>query len=209
MNILPNYIKKYPSLLFILFALIASSSALLTRISWGGDCSKPSLDEARAFSYQGIDYTITYSDTPRDSDRISTTDVDNLEAFTKASYDQLVNVMGFRSPWLSTLSDYEFIVKDDWWYAEPSCVVLDAPSIRAWPADDSKVVFFHEIFHTVQRNYKDSINGGNSGYIGSTFGKWVSEGTADAMMDKGFSDIDDKLGLPVLRKFCREFPGNP
>jgi len=113
--------------------------------------------------------------------------------------------MGFPDPWLSTLPDYTFITRDDWWYAEPACVVLDAPSIRNWPKDDSRVVFLHERFHTVQRNYKDSINGGDSGYIGSTFGKLVSEGTADAVMDKGYADLDDKTGFPYYEGSASNF----
>ena len=117
--------------------------------------------------------------------------------------------MGFPSPWLSTLPSYEFIVKDDWWFAEPACVVLDAPSIRAWPANDEQVVFFHEVFHTVQRNYKDQVNGGGSGYIGSTFGKWVSEGTADAMMDKGFAALDDSAGYPFYDGSAANFLNSP
>lgn len=173
------------------------------------DVDTTGLDETREFSDEGVDYVITYSDTPGDNDRVSTADVDNLEDFSRTSYDRIVDVMGWREPWLSTLPSYQFIVKDDWWYAEPECVVLDAPSIRDWPADDSRVVFFHERFHTVQRNYKDSVNGGGSGYIGSTFGKWVSEGTADAMMDKGYADLDDKVGYPFYEGSAVNFLNSP
>ncbi len=173
------------------------------------DVSRSGLDESRNFSDSGVDYTITYTDTGGSSDRISTADVDNLESFAKTSYDRLVDVMNFRSPYLSTVPAYEFIVKDDWWYAEPACVVLDAPSIRAWPADDSRVVFFHERFHTVQRNYKCDVSDCNSGYIGSTFGKWVSEGTADAMMDKGYPDLDDKTSYPYYEGSARNFLDSP
>jgi hypothetical protein len=189
-------------------ALFLTGTILTTGMT-RADVGRGGLDETREFSDSGVDYTITYSDTAGDSDRVSTADVDNLEDFAKTSYDRLVDVMGFPVPWLSTLQDYEFIVKDDWWFAEPACVVLDAPSIRAWPADDSRVVFFHERFHTVQRNYKDSVNGGGSGYIGSTFGKWVSEGTADAMMDKGYADIDDKVGYPYYEGSAVNFLNSP
>ena len=209
MNIPADPTKKLSTPFYRLFFLLTACSAFAISTARAGDCSKPGLDETRTFSYKGIDYIITYSDTPGDSDRVSTTDVDNLEIFAKTSYDQLIDVMGFRDPWLSTLPDYEFVVKDDWWYAEPSCVVLDAPSIRAWPADDSRVVLLHESFHTVQRNYKDSINGGGSGYIGSTFGKWVSEGTADAIMDKAFSDLDDKVGFPYYENSAGNFLDTP
>ena len=173
------------------------------------DVGRGGLDETREFSDSGIDYTITYSDTAGDDDRVSTADVDRLQGFTTQSYDRLVDVMGFPSPWLSTLPSYEFIVKDDWWFAEPGCVVLDAPSIRDWPANDEQVVFFHEVFHTVQRNYKNQVNGGGSGYIGNTFGKWVSEGTADAMMDKGFAALDDSAGFPFYEGSAANFLNSP
>lgn len=173
------------------------------------DVGRPSPLETRDFSDSSVDYRISYTDEAGDSDRISTSDVDNLEDFAKTSYDRLVDVMNFRAPYLSTLPDYEFIVIDDWWYAEPACVVLDAPSIRDWPANDSKVVFLHERFHTVQRNYKCDVNDCNSGYIGSTFGKWVSEGTADAIMDKGYSDIDDSTGSPYYEGSARNYLNAP
>jgi len=194
---------KHPSIL-----LLAAGALLATGFT-RADVPRDGLDEAREFTYSGVDYIITYSDTPGDSDRVSTTDVDNLEDFSKTSYDRYVGVMGFPAPWLSTLPDYEFIVKDDWWYAEPDCVVLDAPSIREWPADASRVVFFHERFHTVQRHYKDSINGGGSGYIGSTFGKWVSEGSDDAMMDKGYADLDNRVGYPYYEGSAANFLNSP
>lgn len=188
-----------------IFAMVAGCLASLIQ----ADVGTGGLDQTREFSDSGIDYTITYSDTAGDSDRVSTADVDRLQGFATQSYDRLIDVMGFPSPWLSTLPSYEFIVKDDWWFAEPACVVLDAPSIRAWPANDEQVVFFHEVFHTVQRNYKDQVNGGGSGYIGSTFGKWVSEGTADAMMDKGFAALDDSAGYPFYDGSAANFLNSP
>ena len=194
---------KLPHFASILGGLVAASGIAMAEVDREG------LDEAREFTDEGIDYLITYSDTAGDDDRVSTADVDNLESFARTSYDRLVDVMAFREPWLSTLPTYEFVVAEDWWYAEPSYVVLDSSSIRDWPADDSRVVFFHERFHTVQRNYKDSVNGGGSGYIGSTFGKWVSEGTADAMMDKGYPDLDDKVGYPYYEGSAVNFLNSP
>lgn len=195
---------KIPRLHVLLPAIALAMAAAAT-----ADVDTTGLDRTRDFSDSGVDYRITYSDTSGDNDRVSTSDVDNLEEFAKTSWDSIVDTMGFPAPWLSTLPDFQFIVKDDWWYAEPACVVLDAPSIRSWPADDSRVVFFHERFHTVQRNYKDQINGGSSGYIGSTFGKWVSEGNADAMMDKGYADLDDKLGYPYYEGSAVNFLNSP
>ena len=188
-----------------ILAIVAGSLTCLTQ----ADVGSSGLDETREFSDSGIDYIITYSDIAGDSDRVSTADIDRLQGFATQSYDRLVDVMGFPGPWLSTLPSYEFIVKDDWWFAEPACVVLDAPSIRAWPANDEQVVFFHEVFHTVQRNYKDQVNGGGSGYIGSTFGKWVSEGTADAVMDKGFAALDDIPGYPFYEGSAVNFLNSP
>lgn len=170
-----------------------------------GDCSKPSLDLAREFSSAGVDYVISYRTDAGSSHRISEAAADQLQDNALTSYDRLVNVNGFRAPYLNTLPSYEFIVKDDWWYAEPGCVVLDAPSIRTYTEQESRVVFLHERFHTVQRNYKCDVADCDSGYIGSTFGKWVSEGTADSVMDKGYADIDDIAGYPFYEGSARNF----
>ena len=198
---------RFRPTLVLAVAVVAAVS--LVPVLTVADVSRSGLDEERTFSDSGVDYKITYNDTSTSSHRISSSDVDDLEDFAKTSYDRLVDVMNFREPYLSTLPDYEFIVKDDWWYAEPGCVVLDAPSIRNWPADDSRVVFFHERFHTVQRNYKCDVSDCDSGYIGSTFGKWVSEGTADAMMDKGYADLDDKTAYPYYEGSARNFLNAP
>ena len=171
------------------------------------EVTKANLDESRAFSYAGVDYTITYTDTPGDPDRVSVTDIDNAEAFTKDSYDALVDLMGFRTPWLSTLPDYGIFVHDisGLGSAHPDCIELDAPMFSSQTALAVKKVLLHEMFHTVQRNYKDSINGGSTDYIGSTFGKWVSEGTTVAIEDKAFAEIDDLTGHPFYEGDASDF----
>ncbi len=174
-------------------------------LAMAGDCSKPSLDLSREFTSNGVNYTISYRTDAGSSHRITEAAADQLQDNALTSYDRLVSTMTFRTPYLNTIPDYEFIVKDDWWYAEPACVVLDAPSIRSYTEQESRVVFFHERFHTVQRNYKCDVADCDSGYIGSTFGKWVSEGTADSMMDKGYADIDDNAGFPFYEGSARNF----
>ncbi|MFP6871896.1 MAG: VWA domain-containing protein [Verrucomicrobiales bacterium] len=175
------------------------------------EVTKANLDETRTFTHDGVDFTITYTDTPGDADRVSATDIDNVEAFTKDSYDSLVEVMGFRTPWLSTLPDFGIFVHDiaALGSAHPDCFELDAPMFSTSTALAVKKVLLHEMFHTVQRNYKDSINGGSSGYIGSTFGKWVSEGTAVAIEDKSFAEIDDFTGHPFYEGDASDFLTSP
>ena len=174
------------------------------------EVTKGNLDENRTFTHDGVNYTVTYTDTLGDADRVSTTDIDNAESSTKDSYDALVDLLDFRTPWLSTLPDYGIFVHDIagagvLGSAHPDCFELDAPMFRTQTNLAVKTVLLHEMFHTVQRNYKDSINGGSSGYIGSTFGKWVSEGTAVAIEDKAFADTDDSTGSPFYEGWASSF----
>ena len=67
MNIPADSTKKLSTPFYRLFLLTACSAFAISPTR-AGDCSKPGLDETRTFSYKGIDYIITYSDTPGDSD---------------------------------------------------------------------------------------------------------------------------------------------
>jgi hypothetical protein len=175
----------------------------------GGNCNQPGLDEELAFTDVGVNYTIHYTTNSGTTHRISHANAQDLEDMAVSTYDRLVNVMAFRTPYLNTLPDYAFVVKDDWYYAEPGCVVMHAPGVRADPESSTRCVFLHERFHTVQRHYKCDVADCDSGYIGSTFGKWVAEGTADAVMDKGFLDIDDSTGWPFYEGSARTYIQNP
>ena len=202
--------KFHRNPLAYLLIILALTIALKTGPALA-EVTKANLDETRTFTHGGVDFTITYTDTPGDPDRVSVTDIDNAEAFTKDSYDSLVEVMGFRAPWLSTLPDFGIFVHDiaALGSAHPDCFELDAPMFSTSTALAVKKVLLHEMFHTVQRNYKDSINGGSSGYIGSTFGKWVSEGTAVAIEDKSFAEIDDFTGHPFYEGDASDFLTSP
>ncbi|HOW66057.1 MAG TPA: hypothetical protein P5186_18070 [Candidatus Paceibacterota bacterium] len=185
---------------------------LIMAVNWtgfGGNCNQPGLDEERAFTDIGVDYTIHYTTNAGTTHRISHANALDMENMAITSYDRLVNVMNFRTPYLNTLPDFAFVVKDDWYYAEPGCVVMHAPGVRADPEASTRCIFLHERFHTVQRHYKCDVADCDSGYIGSTFGKWVAEGTADAVMDKGYLDIDDSTGSPFYEASARIYLQNP
>ncbi|HOX04476.1 MAG TPA: VWA domain-containing protein [Candidatus Paceibacterota bacterium] len=190
--------------------------ALVGVLAWGwaqwgpaGDCSKPGLDQEMDFSDSGVNYTIFYRTDAGSTHRISHADATNLQANAISSYDALVGTMNFRTPYLNTLPQYDIIVKDDWYYAEPGCLVMHAPGVRSDPESDTRCIFFHERFHTVQRHYKCGVGDCDSGYIGSTFGKWVSEGTADAIMDKGYLDLDNLTGYPYYENSARNYLNDP
>jgi hypothetical protein len=174
-----------------------------------GDCSQPGLAEELAFSDVGVNYTIHYTTNAGSTHRITHANAQDMEDMAVTTYDRLVNVMNFRTPYLNTLPDYAFVVKNDWYYAEPGCVVMHAPGVRTDPEANTRCIFLHERFHTVQRHYKCDVADCDSGYIGSTFGKWVSEGTADAVMDKGYLDIDDSTGGPFYEGSARTYLLNP
>lgn len=174
-----------------------------------GDCSEPGLDQELSFSDQGVDYIISYRTDPGSTHRVSLADVSNIQANAISSYDCYVNDMGFRAPYLNTLPDFNFILKDDWWYAEPGCVVLHAPDIRTSSEEHTRCVTFHERFHTVQRHYRCDVADCDSGYMSSTFGMWVSEGSNDAMMDKGYADLDDLTGYPFYEGSALQYLNAP
>jgi hypothetical protein len=202
----PHPIKKLmknQTILSLALALASTAGVL------AGNCNKPGLDQELDFSDSGVNYTIYYTTNSGTTHRITHARAQELRAQAISSYDRLVNVMNFRSPYLNTLPDFGFVVKDDWYYSEPGCVVMHAPGVLSDPESSTRCVLLHERFHTVQRHYKCDVSDCNSGYIGDTFGKWVSEGTADAVMDKGYLDCDDGTGWPFFEASGRAYLANP
>jgi len=186
------------------------ASILLNPVSaHAGDCSKPGLDSTSEFSSDGVNYNIFYTTEAGDSDRVSEGDVDDMEAMILSGYDAYVNVMNFPAPHQAGLPEYDVILKDDWYYAEPSCIVMHAPGIRNNPETTTRYIWAHELFHGIQRTYMCDVRDCDSGYIGSTFGKWVAEGTADVMMDKVYSDIDDLSGGTTFEASSRNALTSP
>ena len=177
-------------------------------------------DQVREFSHEGIDFNIFYTTDSSSINRVTVSDIDDIQDYIIESYDGLVNQMGFRSPWQSILPNYDFVVKDDWWYAEHSHIVLHSGGgpgseypnngIRNYNAQEMGVVTLHELFHNVQRNYMSSVTSAGSGtYIGTTWGKLVAEGTADVMQDKAVADFDSGAGYPFYDGSAENFLSSP
>jgi hypothetical protein len=176
--------------------------------AWAGDCNEPGLDQEDTFAHGGIDYEVAYRTDAASTHRVTLANVADVRAALTDSHDTYVG-MGFRSPYLNTLPTFRVLLKDDWWYAEPGCVVLHSPAIRTGSEEETRVITFHEIFHTVQRAYRCDVANCDRGYMGTTYGKWTSEGGNDAMMDKGFADLDDRTGSPFYEGSARNYVNAP
>ena len=108
-----------------------------------------------------MNYTITYTDTPGDAGRVSTTDIDNAESFTEDSYDSLVGSMVFHTSWLSTLPGYGIFVQDIassgvLGSAHPDCFELDAPMFMTRTALAGKTLSIEAIAYISEAH---SVNG--------------------------------------------------
>jgi Mg-chelatase subunit ChlD len=176
---------------------------------FGDGCDLTGLDETAVSSGSGVDYTINYRN-DADTDAISDTEADSLADACLTTYTRYVTDMGFRAPYLTTLPAYPVVCKqDDTSHAEPECIVMDSSQVTGNTEVGARIIFTHERFHGVQRAYKCDVADCDSGYIGSTFGKWVSEGTADAMMDKLFADADDQTGWPFYEGSASNYLADP
>ncbi|MCH7813043.1 MAG: VWA domain-containing protein [Planctomycetes bacterium] len=75
--------------------------------------------------------------------------------------------------------------------AKSGCIIIDAPYFCDDPDDkEIRKTSEHEVFHTIQRNYKCPVANCDTGGIGGTFGKWVAEGQARSNDDRLFTDLD-------------------
>jgi len=188
---------------------VAGIALMAAQTVWAGDCSEPGLGQDLGFTNNAVEYNISHTTDPASTHRVSLANVSNIQANLISSYGIYVNDMGFRTPYLNTMPDYNVILKNDWWYAEPGCVVLHAVDIRNESEEYVRNVTFHERFHTVQRHYRCDVADCDSGYMNGTFGSWTSEGSNDAMMDKGYPDLDDLTGYPFYENSAHAYLNAP
>ena len=107
---------------------------------------------------------------------------------------------GFRGPYQTDLPDFDFYVTDEanggggtalW-----DCIGLDSRILRCDDEIRIRKTTLHELFHNVQRQYLCDLGMpcDTDVYMGSTFGKWVAEGTARFVQDKVDLDVDLATG---------------
>ncbi len=162
-----------------------------------GQCSPGGLDDGPLEVTKGsldvdVHYTNdTWIDCGDAGDYFPTNKAQEALDSLDASYD-LYTGFGFLEPYMNNLPEYNIFIydSDDGGATEPSCITLDAPGRRCAGEDRIRKTLHHEMFHSIQRNYKCAVNDCNSGYMGSTFGKWVAEGTARCLDDRLYGDLD-------------------
>ena len=167
------------------------------------------LDSLIEFTHSGVDYKLYYDTDAGYTHRITDAIAEDMEDSIIACYDRMVGSLGFRSPYQSTLPTSNWIVREVWFSAEPDCVYLQGKTSRGWPMEAVRNDILHEMFHTIQRNYMGDVTDNDSGYLGDTFGKWVSEGTGNSMMDKVFADTDDSTAWPYYEDSASTYLTNP
>jgi hypothetical protein len=154
------------------------------------------LDSTIEFSHAGVNYILYYDTDAAYQHRITDAIAEAMQDSILNCYDRMVGSMSFRAPYQSTLPTFNWIVNAVWFSAEPDCVYLEGETSRNWPMEAVRNDILHEMFHTIQRNYMGDVVDNNTNYLGSTFGKWVAEGTGNSMMDKVFADTDDSTSWP-------------
>ncbi|MEP0842405.1 MAG: VWA domain-containing protein [Phycisphaerae bacterium] len=162
-------------------------------------CSPSGLDDGPLEVTKGsLDIDVHYTnDTWLDcgvaGDYFSTTSATQARDSLGTSYDLYVS-FGFVEPYMNNLPEYNIFIydSDNGGETHPSCITLDAPGRRCAGEPSIRKTLHHEMFHSIQRRYMCSVAGADcdANYIGSTFGKWVAEGTARCMDDRLYSDLD-------------------
>ncbi|MCP4250830.1 MAG: VWA domain-containing protein [bacterium] len=176
---------------------IAAGVLLFVADGWAyGQCSPSGLDDGPLEITKGaIDADVHYLDgtCASDVDAIPTARAqDVLDTFDTA-YD-IYGGFGFLTPYLNTLPEYNFYIYDidtGLGSTKSGCIIINAPSFCADTSDEEiRKTTQHEIFHSIQRNYKCPVADCDSGGIGGTFGKWVAEGQARCTDDRTYVDLD-------------------
>lgn len=121
--------------------------------------------------------------------------LDTSDASSPANpgHHQLFTNIGFDAPFFRTDTPKETYVYDssNLGGAYFTGIDIDAPAYLSAPEIDVREVTGHELFHHVQYGY---IDDGSIGGCGGTWGKWTCEGTARAMQDKVYADMDADVG---------------
>ncbi|MCX6879613.1 MAG: VWA domain-containing protein [Verrucomicrobia bacterium] len=188
---------------------IAALSLFAAAPSLHAACDTTGLDSTIEFSHDGVDYTLYYDTDGAYQHRITDTIAEAMQDGILDCYDRMVGSMSFRAPHQSTLPTFNWIVNDVWFSAEPDCVYLEGETSRGWPMEAVRNDILHEMFHTIQRNYMCDVVDCDTNYLGSTFGKWVAEGTGNSMMDKVFSDTDNSTGWPYYEDSAATYLTTP
>ncbi|MBI4716172.1 MAG: VWA domain-containing protein [Planctomycetes bacterium] len=161
-----------------------------------GQCSPGGLNDGPLSVTKGsVNFRVEYDNAAcgAGGDTIPTVRAQDCRDTLDTAYDLYV-AYGFRTPYLSTLPDYPaylYDIPDGSGEAHPDCIRIDTPSFACDTNDRGiRGTTLHELFHTIQRHYMCAVANCDGGTVGSTFGKWVSEGTARNMEDQLYLDLD-------------------
>lgn len=159
-----------------------------------GQCAWPTITDGPLEVTKGaIDFDVWYKsdDCAGTGDAITLADAQNCLNAISTSYD-LYGGFGFRTPFTSTPPDFAYYIHNisGFGVTHSACVEIDSVSFRCDTTDAPiRKTTHHEMFHTIQKNHVCDVAVCGSG-VGTTFGSWVSEGTARCMDDRLYADLD-------------------
>jgi len=161
-----------------------------------GQCSPSGLsDGPLEVTNMGTDFDVHYVDGMCLAGSDNFTDTLAQDALDAADMSlDLYRSFSFREPHQSTLPDFDVYIYDiggGGGAAYHDCITIEAPRYCSDGDDQgTRQVTQHELFHAIQRAYMCDVTDCDSGFLGSTFGKWVSEGTARYTDDRLYDDLD-------------------
>ena len=148
-------------------SLVVHLAALSAWVS--AQCSRSGLNDGPLQVTKGaIDFDVEYDNGAcgTGGDAIATALAQDCLDTLDTAYDLYVSY-GFRTPYLSTLPDYNALIYDipsGRGEAHSGCIRIDAPSFDC-DTDDLGIrgTTLHEMFHTIQRHYMCAVRNCNSG----------------------------------------------
>jgi Mg-chelatase subunit ChlD len=177
-------------------------------------------------SSDGVDYSIFYTDSTNSPNYFPAERVGWLQDMLPDIYDRHVTTYNFRPHFSTQLPNFNIGVYDygsAWASAYASCFVIESDTFDDKTEPQLRKTTSHEMFHTIQRSYMCDVLATcdqDNVYIGSNFGKWVSEGQARFMDDRHFADLDtvtfstsfhlaagDTLSVPSESYFDKSYDG--
>ena len=152
-------------------------------------CEPDGLDETiAADAINGIDWVVHYNDDPASDDFFSLTDAQMIPPELAFAAQRHNTDWSFDVPWISTLPDWDVQVYDYGGNGRYTgdCILIGVPNLLGKAQSSFRWVTNHEVFHGVQRRYRENA-GADSG-LG--FNSWVGEGSARCLDDRYDLDLD-------------------
>lgn len=155
-------------------------------------------------SPSGYDYEVYYKDAFLDPDYFSLDGAKWVaDAMVSAHLGYTAPPHNFRAPYFDAFPQKTCIYdSDDTGTAPEDHITLDAPGVLSFPEQRLRQIITHEQFHHIQYRYIDFGDW-------PALGDWVVEGTARAMEDTIYDDVDQFPAFGSFVPDVNSYLGNP